>query len=361
MNKTILFVVSFFAANAAWAQQASTAAPKTIKLADDEIEIGGDKIKRSALYGSPGGAVLESHEVKGMDAAGQPEEKLVERKAFGSTGADYVVRSHSVLSGWGDEEPGSYEKSIFELFDKNGSKLFEKELGNRKIEQTWIFKNGASVLFTDENIAFPMHVNRYQIYDRSGNLLNEITSTAGMGAWQIAEYKIANGINIDRFIMFPQADAGFFLVRISDTVGKIIKLDTNGKLSEIASYTAESLGVNFLKGIEMFLVFATNTIDKLAPSGQHYESQTIYFYKDFKLIWKTSIEVESFGMFARSFSKTGRYIIVEYWKDIVMKGNAYGKFAEWVKVVNTANGKVVYDGDKLSEKTKKYAAELVAE
>jgi len=385
MSKIIIFAMLLFAANAAWAQQASTAAlnnsmeaagkvgtgikslpkkepvaPKTIKLDEDdvEIEIGGDKVKRSALYGGPGGAVLESRETKAMDASGQPEEKLIERKAFGSTGAGYVLRSHSVLSGRGDDEPGAYEKSVFELFDKNGRKLFEKELGNRKIEQTWIFKNGTSVLFTDENLDFPMHVSRYQIYDRSGNLLNEITSTAGMGDWQISEYKANNSLNISQFIMSPQADMGLFSAQVSGDIFKVIKLDMSGRLSEISDFEPGYLSLNFSKASGTFLAFTTKDIDRLAPSGRKYKSQTVYLYRELKLLWKTSIEAESFGMGVRDFSKNGKYILIEHWKDIVIDAHAGAKYSECLTIINSANGRVVYDGDKSGEKAKKYAEEL---
>ena len=278
-----------------------------------------------------------------------------------------MLRSHSVLSGYsGPDNPygdsvGSFEKSIFELFDKKGNKLFEKELGNRKIEQTWIFKNGTNVLYTNEYRGLGENIFRYQIYDKGGNLLNEITSTAGMGDWQIAEYKLTDAINITHFTMPPHADVGLFAAQISGDIFRIIKLDMDGKLSEMASYETGGLGVAFLKDSRTLFVFATRDIDKLAPSGRKSATQAVYFYKDFKLIWKTEIEAESFGMYIRSFSKTGKYLIVEYWKDIVMKGNAYGKFTERVKVINTVNGKILYDGNKSEGKVKKYDEELIAE
>jgi|GEM_PF-3790363 len=331
------------------------------KLDEDYIELGGDKIKRSALYRGSDGAVLESREVKVMDAAGQPVEKFIERKAFGCTGADYVLRNHSILSGRGGDDVGSYETSVFELFDIKGNKLFEKELGNRNFKQAWIFKNGTSVLFTDENLDFPVHVGRYQIYDNSGNLLNEIISTAGMGDWQIAEYKITNGIDIRQFTMSPQADVGLFAAQVSGDIFKVIKLDMDGKLSEIGSSKTGYMSLIFSKGPEMFLAFTTKDIDKLAPSGRNYRSQTIYLYKNFKLMWKMSTEAESFGMLVRSFSKTGKYIILEYWKDIIMNGSMVVKYTERVKIINLADGRIVYDGDKSSEKAKEYAEESVAE
>lgn len=341
----------------------AAAAPKITNPGDEDvdIEIDGDKIKRSFLYKGSDGVVLESREVKDKDAAGQPEEKFIERKAFGSTGADYVLRSHSVLSGVGDEELGSFEKSVVELFDQKGSKLFEKELGNRKVDQTWIFNNGTSVLFTNENIDFPLHISRYQVFDRSGNLLNEIISTAGMSRRLIEQLKLSAGINIRRFTMSPQADIGLFTVKTLDAGYKIITLDMNGKLSEMADYEAETLVTNFSRGTGIVLAFAGKAVNKLAPSGRNYRAQTIYFYRNLKLIWKTSIEVESFGRSVGQFSKTGKYIIVEYWKDIVMDGNMYSKFSECVKVINSTNGKVIYDGDKSSKKAKEYAEELVAE
>lgn len=347
--------------------------PKTIKLGDDDIdvEIGGDKIKRSALYRGSDGVVLESREVKDKDAEGQPEDKFIERRAFGSPGADYILRSHSVLGGYGgfdNENVGSFEKSVFELFDKKGNKLFEKELGNRKVEQTWIFKNGTSVLYTNESRDLGENIFRYQVYDSSGNPLNEITSTAGMIDDTIERYKIINGINISQFIMSPQADAGLFAAAVGDVlaerlpgaVRKIIKLDMNGKLSEIGSSETGYMILIFLKEPGIFLAFTTMDIDKLAPSGRKYRLQTIHSYKNFKLIWKTSIEAESFGMSVRNFSKTGKYIIVEHWKDVVMDDNGI-KYKENVKILNSADGRIVYDGDKSSEKAKKYTEELITE
>ncbi len=331
---------------------------KTQKAADDDIEIDGDKIKRSALYKGSDGAVLESREVKDKDAEGRPEDKFIERKAFGSTGADYVLRSHSVLSGMGDEEPGSYEKSVFELFDIKGGKLFEKDLGNRDFQQAWIFKNGTSVIYTHENPSLGVDIYRYQIYDRRGSLLKEIANTAGMYDLFIKDFQISNGINIRRFTMSPEADFGIFTVKVSDKKFNLYKLEPSGILTDIVNISGDSISVT-IKDANKILVFDKGESEKTALSGKKYWNKHIMFFSDSILQWEITLEAEDFLVKYGGWSKTGKYLIVGYLNEITWDRDQQIAWKEYYKIIEVSTGKIVAAGVRDDAVIEQYKAELL--
>jgi len=361
MNKTILFVVSFFAMNAAWAQQASTAAvsnsmetadkggtikpaplkkndtPKTIKLGGDEINV---EEVRAKYYT---GVELRSETHREM-FEGRDVEREISKKVYGQPNADYFVKVENHLVKCEDCEDYDEVKAKLELYSADGAVLLSKDFKNERIIRMNVIKNG--VFLVDLEPYETQVYKKQEIYNANGDLLCESQ-------------------NIVNYSPSPQADYILFIEKAGEGI-KVGKVDLNGDVRILAELREDLYDIYISDDGTSFMFAGERKSEKIAPSGRKYWQKKLIFFKNSKLVWNTVLEAEAF--FAAFLSKSAKYMVVDYHTDYVCEnmvsenGEVFTPCKKWVEkfmVVNTATQKTIYDGLKDEKLISAYKDETI--
>lgn len=350
MRKIFIFigVLSF------WVVFASAQGGKgKISVADASVEIEGEKTPLKDVYKAFRGYSKEDEYKRFKDADGIERTRHRARKLFAKPASEYVIDYHvqSVEQG-GDDAPDAYEENRFELFDKDGRKLFVKDLGNRHLNEAYIFKNGMSVLRTVETMDLADQKTRYEIYDKKGSLIREIMDIKPLMD------KASAGMDIQEFSMSPQGDAGLFVQKVAKGKYRLIELQSNGAFGNRIDLAVNNISAHYFVDGSRILGIKEVQSEKLVSSGKKYWSKTIFFINNWKLSWQAEITAESFYTNLGGASKTGKYMIFSYENNIVWKGNRPISWKDFFDVIDTATGKIMYSGPWDDAIAKKYQDEM---
>ena len=336
MRKIFIFIGVF----SFWVVFASAQGGKgKVSVADASVEIEGEKTPLKDVYKAFRGYSKEDEYKRFKDADGIERTRHRVRKLFAKPASEYVIDYHvqSVEQG-GDDAPDAYEENRFELFDKDGRKLFVKDLGNRHLNAAYIFKNGMSVLRTVETMDLADQKTRYEIYDKKGSLIREIMDIKPLMD------KASAGMDIQEFSMSPQGDAGLFVQKVAKGKYRLIELESTGELRGGIDLEGDSIFAHYY--LDDTRILATNERQSadLAASGKKYWILTRYFIKDLKLVWRIETKAESFISNYGGISKTGKYLVYGYRSKIVWDMDRPIAWKEYFGVINTISGRVIYDG-----------------
>jgi len=365
MNRTILFVVSFFAASAGLAQQASTATPnesmkatekgsagnnslpakgvvalKTVKLGDDELDT--EKVYSRNYVG---------HKISENDVPevfeGNKAWRKITKTAYGMPNSGYFIKVENHILNTEGSDVWDEVKAELELYTADGVKILDKELTGGRILSAYVLKNG-TFLVEFEPWETPDVHRKWGIYTSRGELLYESP-------------------NIENFAASPQADYLLLLEKTGDEVN-LKKLDLQGNLKVLTKMSGNMLRI---KGISdngsYFLITDVKETAKITPSGNKYWAMNIMCFSNDKLIWIKTLEAEGFSW--STLSRKGSYVIIGYSSDHAFKEindgaktyKIYSRFVERFKVINTSTWEIIYDGLTDDKLIREYKTEILDE
>jgi len=363
MNKTILFVVSFFVVFCLLADRPLTAQlpgsdkpaekaevkkqepkPTKVRLGDDEINV--EEVRAKYYIGVEIGSETRRETFEGREV-----ERKISKKAYGQPNAGYFIKveNHLVEPVCEECESVDEEKSKFELYTTDGNKVFENEFKGKRILEAVVLKTGVFMIKTaSADNSVMSSVEQYEIYNNKGKLLHEFK-------------------NIKNFATSPQVDYLLLLKKTGEDEVILEKLDLHGNLKILT----KMLGTTWLQvqGISdngfYFLITDVKEVAKTAPSGNKYRAMDIMYFGNDKLIRTKTLEAAGFSW--STLSQKGKYVIIVYSADHAFKEitdgtrtyKIYSKFVERLKVIKASSWETIHDGLKDEKLITEYKNETI--